>query len=339
MNRTSRSRGIALATVLSLAALAAVAGCARKVTSIDSSFTRLEGMPSSSSLLMVYPEFAPATSTWRDYGDKGVGTPGSTGFGVDVRLDTTAQRPTGLLHVLLLDGTNASGFELYRTSSNGGLQRVGDFKLDANRKWLDTRWEVYEQDVASPSGYTPTYVARGLVSGNAGPSSPLTNSTSPSPALFEPNIAYTDSLTPADSLFHISWTPVAGAAGYWLQVYQFSPRATTDDQMRSGQPAPIWNENVTNNFVGYVAAPATSYKLGSPGALVLTFSPPVRSRVYRVRVTAVDAVGRVVGYLKARDFLDDGFIYSDTTYVRYTMASVTVTPRIKGARYDHDFGD
>ncbi len=337
MNRTFPSRPAALVAVLALAAAALAAGCAKKVTSVDAGFTQLEGRPDPRALIMVYPELTPASALWRDYGDKGVGTPGSIGFGVDVKLDSSAARPTGSLHVLLLDGTPANGYELYRTAANGGLQRIGDFVIDPALKWLDTQWEVYSEDVAQPSGYVPTYIGRGLLSGVAGRASPLTNPTTPSPVLLTPNIMYTDSLTPADSLFRMSWTAVPGSAGYWLQVYQFSPRATIDEQMRSGQPAPIWDGNVTNAFVGYVAAPATSYRLGDPGALVLKYVPPVHNRQYRVRITGVDSEGRITGYLQARDFLDDGYQMGDTTYVRYPLASVTVTPNTKNPRYDHIF--
>jgi hypothetical protein len=328
MNRTFPPRGFALVALLALAAAVVAAGCAKKMTSVDPGFTKLEGVPDNRAIIMVYPEQSYAASVWQDKGDKGVDLPGSVGENGDVRIDTTLARNTGVLRVLLLDGTNASGFELYRTATNGGLQRIGDFLVGANRKWLDTHWEAY---VAS-------FVARGLLSGVAGPSSPVSAPTTPSTAMFTPNIAYLDSLTPSDSLFRMSWSPVPGAAGYWLQVYTFSPRATLEEQRRSGQPSPIWNGNVTNNLVAYVTG-ATTYKLGAPGALVLTFTPPVRNRQYRVRVTAVDATGRVIGYLKSRDFLDDGIAVGDSTYVRVPLASVTVNPRIRNPRYDHDFGN
>jgi hypothetical protein len=321
--------------VVLAAALTLAGGCAKKISGVDPGYTQLEGRPDPRAMILVYPEFTGSNSTWRDLGDRGFGIPGSPGFGVDVKIDTVIAHPTGTLHVLVLDGTAASAYELYRTAPNGGLQRLGDFDLASSHKWLDSGWESYEMHVAAPSGYTPSFVARGIVSGVVSPTSPLTNVTSPGANLFTPTMAYMDSLTPADSLFRISWTPVPGSAGYWLQVYVFSPRATTAEQMLSGQPAPIWTGNVSNYFVGFVPAPATSYKLGSPGATVLTFTPPVRNRVYRVRVTAVDNQGRITGYLRARDYLDDGLVLGDSTYVRFTMGSVTVTPNIKNHHYDH----
>ena len=339
MNRIFRLRSFALVALLALGAAAVAAGCAKKVTSVDSSFTKLEGVPDARTILMIYPEETAASSVWADTLDSGVDLPGHPGDGLDRRTDSTYARPTGLLHVLLLDGTKASGFELFRSAPNGGLMKVSDFHLVADRKWLSTGWEAYESTVGIPAGYTPSFVARGLLAGVAGPQSPLSNVTTPATALFTPTITYRDSLVPSDSLFNISWSAVPGAAGYWLQVYSFSSRATTLEQASSGQPTPIWNGNVNNNFVGYVAAPATHYKLGSPGALVLTFSPPIRNREYRVRVTAVDAAGRVIAYLAARDFLDDliQITVSTKSYVRWPLASVTVHPQLTRNRYDHNF--
>jgi hypothetical protein len=338
MNRSFPGNRIAIAAVLGLLL---ASGCAKKMSVTDPNFTQLEGRTDPRSILMVYPEYSPSASTWLDLGDHGVGIPGSPGYGVDVKVDTTVGHATGTLHLMLIDGTDASQFELYRSAKNGGLQRVGDFLLNSNRKWLDSGWEIYETTVATPSGYTPTYVARGLISGVAGTNSPLTNVTTPAPINFTPTIAFNDSMTPADSLFRMTWTPAPGAAGYWVQVYEFNGFATNDEKRASGEPAPVWNGHVNNYFVGYVAAPATTYTLGGPGATVFKFVPPVRNKTYRVRITAVDATSKVIAYMHGYDFLDDGLLFNgdNTEYDRFPMASVTVTPKIKGHSFFHDFGE
>ena len=119
MNRTFSPRRIALVAVLALAAAVIAAGCAKKITSVDKNFTQLEGKPDARSLMLVYPEFTPMHTLWKDNGDKGVDLPGSLGENGDVRIDSIPTHLTGLLHILLFDGTNASGYELYRTASNG----------------------------------------------------------------------------------------------------------------------------------------------------------------------------------------------------------------------------
>jgi len=339
MNRSFRSRALALVAVVALAAAAAIVGCAKKITSVDASYTKLEGVPSSRSLLFVYPEMSPSWSLWRDLGDKGVGIPGTPGYGLDERIDSMTAAPTGVEHVMVIDGTSATGYELYRTASNGGLERVGNFVVDAAHKWLATQWDIFETRVSLPGSYQPTFIGRGVVNGVAGPSSPLSNTAIPAAVQVVPTISYTDSLTPADSLFHLSWSPVPAASGYWLQVYTFTSRATTIEQEQSGMPCPIWNGNVSNNLVAFVPAPTTAYQLGQTGgATVLTFTPPIHGHTYRVRVTAVDAAGRVIAFMKARDFLDDLLVQSDSTYVRYPMSSVTVQPSTKNTRFDHNFG-
>ena len=53
------------------------------------------------------------------------------------------------------------------------------------------------------------------------------------------DIDYQGNCLPCDSLFTLRWKPVAGAARYMLHVYQLTPGASDDDNLRSGAAAPI----------------------------------------------------------------------------------------------------
>lgn len=281
---------------LALAALAlpvALAGCSRKLTSVDADYTQLEGRPDPNAQLMVWPDVPTKVYYYAD-----LGTPGPSDADTLLEVVEVYRTGAGALQTMLLDGGQASGFEFFRRAPNGGYQPMRDYVVNAPRKWLDSHWELYELTDYQPSGFSPpTYLARGLLAGSTTANSPLTNDarlTSGTTA----SLVYTGALFPSrsDTNFTMAWGAVSGAAGYWLHVYQYRPDATNDELVASATPSPVWNGKVRDQFVGYVAAPATSYKLGTPGALVLTYKPPISGQVYMARVTAVDAQGQVIAY-------------------------------------------
>ncbi|MCC6349458.1 MAG: hypothetical protein IT347_07695 [Candidatus Eisenbacteria bacterium] len=283
---------------LALAALAlpfALAGCARKITSVDAAYTQLEGTPDPEAQLMVWPDMPTYVYYYLDRGTAGPSESDSL-----VSTESVYRNGPGAVQTMLLDGGNGSGFEFFRRASNGGFEPMRDYIVNAPRKWLDSHWELYELTDSRPSGFSPaTYMARGLLAGATTTRSPLTNPARLTGATTS-SLVYTGQAFPAkaDSNFTMSWGAIAGAAGYWLHVYQFRPSALNAEYVLSGTPRPVWNGLVRDQFVGYVAAPATSYKLGSPtGARVLTYSPPISGQVYLVRVTAVDADGQVIAWI------------------------------------------
>lgn len=281
---------------LALAALAlpvALAGCSRKITSADAGYMQLEGVPDPDAQLMVWPDTPTEVRYFAD-----LGTPGPSESDTLLDIVTVHRSGPGVVQSMLLDGGAASGFEFFRRATNGGFQPMRDYVVNAPRKWLDSHWELYELTDGHPSGFSPpTYVARGLLAGSTTSNSPLTNAAQLT-ATTTASLVYSGALFPArsDTNFTMSWGAVPGAAGYWVHVYQFRPDATNDELIASATPSPVWNGKVRDQFVGYVAAPATSYKLGTPGARVLTYKPPISGQVYLVRVTAVDAQGQVVAY-------------------------------------------
>jgi hypothetical protein len=204
-----------------------------------------------------------------------------------------------VVRTMLLDGGLGSGFDYFRRSPNGAYAPMRDYVVGLPHKWLESHWELYELTDTRPSGYTPaTYQARGRIEGVATTSSPLSNEARVTGPTLN-TMVYTGEAFPArsDTNFTMSWAPVTGAVGYWMHVMQFRSTATTDELIQSATPAPVWNGRVKDQFVGYIAAPATSYKLGTPGAMVLTYSPPLSGQNYLVRITAVDAQGQVIAFI------------------------------------------
>ena len=277
-----------------LAALAAVvlamAGCSKKLTSVDSSYTAPEGRPSADARLILYPDLPVAMQTWLNY------EPYDEAGSEDqyVTSDVHYFAP-GTIHGVIMDGTAASGYQVLRRETGGGYLRLKDFVLNPVVRFLDSQWETYTFADSRPAGYSPpTYLGRGVVAGQVTPASPLTNAAELT-ASGVADLHYASNpiyRVPADSNITIKWEPVEGAAGYWMQVYQFKGGKLA--KWYSSQPAPFVSTDARNYFVGYVAAPADSHKIGIPGALVLTQRPLLTGGEYLVRVAAVNSRGELI---------------------------------------------
>jgi hypothetical protein len=317
----SRTRSAAL--VAALAALALAAGCSKRITEVDASYTQVEGTPSASARLTVWNDTALPVQRWQDALPPGPSED-------DDLLGTTQefQYGEGTVVTQLIDRSSADGFEFLRRAANGGFEPLRDFTQTPVRKWLPTQTETYRIVDDAPSGYTPgSYIARGLLGGRVTAQSPLSNLGQVTLAQVPASITYTGALEPRDSLFTMSWTPVAGAAGYWVQVYQFRSDATIADRRLAGTPNPIVDRRVTDNFIGYLDASLTSYTLGdisTPGVEILEFRPPILGRIYEVRITAVDAEGEVIGYLPGNLFTVQ---LDEETYERFPSGAFQVNPK------------
>jgi len=327
MNRFFTPRRLSLLALGVLAAAAAMAGCAKKVTQVDANYTAVEGRTNPDARLVVWPDVANNVILFDD-----LNPPGPPAHRNDPTDDTVLsvtpvfRSGPGTVRAMLLDGTTASGFQLFRKATNGAFEQLSDYVLTAPRKWLESQWELYEQVDRSPTGYTPaTYVGRGVVAGEANANSPLSNVAQ---AAGPPSqtLAYTATPLPQDSLFTMQWTDIPGAAGYWIHVYQFRSDATHDEVIASGSPSPVWNGKVRDTFVGYVTAPTIQYKIGDPGALVLTQKNPLFGQVYLVRITAVDASGQLIAYCKG----DTGLVQQELTYQKFLLAATAITPTRRG---------
>ena len=284
----SPSRRIAPFAAVILVALA-MAGCTKKITSVDASYTAPEGQHSADARLIVYPDAPITVETWTDLLPDGPGAE-------DVLAGTEqVSIAPGTLHGTILDGTPASGYQVLRREGNGGYAQLKDYVLSPVARFLDSQWEIYAFSDARPSGFSPpSYVGRGVVAGVVTPTSPLTNTSE----LMGSNLAtlqYTGEPAPHDSNFTMSWQAVPGAAGYWIQIYQFTG-GSVESILRSVQPAPFVLQDARSFFLGYVAAPATQYQLGQPGAQVLLRRSLLYAVEYRVRVVAVNGRGEMIAF-------------------------------------------
>jgi hypothetical protein len=319
-----------------IAALAVVAlgmaGCAKQVTNPDSNYVLdstyvsnpshggIEGRYSTQAQLIVH---ADAPLTLDSLADKvPVGIRGPEDSLVWTR---TFEFAPGTLHGMIIDSTAASAYQVLRREGNGGFARLKDYVLNPVVRLLETRWEVYTFDDAHPSGFRPpTYVGRGVVAGGVTRSSPLTNAGELRVETV-PALRYTGLPFPPDSNIAMSWDAVAGAAGYWVQIYQHGGGVVEAERQVAAQPAPLATRYVRNSFVGFMPPGVTSYQLGEPlppGAKVLTMRPLINGREYFVRVAAVNGRGEMIAFT----YGDYWFLGGITGYKRYRMGAARVQP-------------
>jgi len=310
-------RRIAPLAAVILVALA-MAGCTKKITSVDASYTAPEGQRSADARLIVYPDAPVTVHTYTDNLPDGPGEE-------DVLLSTEqVYVAPGALHGLIMDGTPASGYQVLRRESNGGFAQLKDYVLTPVALFLESQWEAYTFDDVRPSGFSPpSYEGRGVLAGTVTPTSPLTN-VSALVGSEIPTLRYTGDTTPPDSNITMSWEAVPGAAGYWIQIHQF--KGDSEAQLLAAAPAPFIPANVRNYFVGYVAAPATEYKIGEPGALVLTQRVLLWDVEYLVRVSAVNDQGEMIAFTRG----NWQTIRATGTYRSYQVGATKVTPKGAG---------
>lgn len=326
MTKHFRFRPAAFATLALACAVAALTGCSKKVTQTDADYTQVEGIPSAAARLVVWPDSPTRIFTLSDNG-----TPGLDGdLGADDYVIATEDRyvtAPGAVQTSLLDASLGTGFQMFRREGNGGFRQLRDFTIEPERKWRDSlttsTWEMYSIDDPNPSGFSPaSYVARGLIGGIVTSQSPLTNLARITTASLE-NIRYSDDRQPNDSLFRMTWTPVAGAAGYWVHVFQYRSDATQDERVRAGSPSPVFNGKVRDYLIAYVPGTTNSFKLGATsGAEVLTRRLTIFGQVYQVRVSAVDNDGQLIGFSHG----DTNIVAGVTTYQKYAKGSFDVNP-------------
>ena len=295
--------------------LVALAGCAEKVTNVDASYTAPEGQYDAAARLVVYPDLPITVDTFVDLLPDGPDSGDS--------LATTEQRTVapGALHGMIVDGTAAAGYQVLRREANGGYAQLKDYVLSPVARFFDSHWELYAFVDGAPTSFSPpTYVGRGVVSGVVTPLSPLTNLGQVTSEDMVADIVYTGDPEPADTVITVSWEAVPEAAGYWIQIYQFM--GGSEGKLLSAQPAPFVVSDVRNFFVGYVAAPASSYKLYEPGAQVLFQRGLIMGSEYYVRVSAVDDRGGLLAFT----YGDSSYIRTTGSYQRYRLGAAIVRP-------------
>ncbi|HEY6867189.1 MAG TPA: hypothetical protein VI792_08030 [Candidatus Eisenbacteria bacterium] len=301
--RTALAAGVAWALALGLAS------CSKKVATVDPGYVTPEGAPTPQAKMVVNDDLP---VTYLRYIDRA-----NDGLSLDDSLDAAGPYDVyavgpGAIVMTVLDSTAANGYELMRRESNGGYRVAQKFTTLPARRWLDTGWEAYSLADPAPSGYQPpTYVGRGLFSNIVTTDSPLTNTATVSAAAvanldFDYQGMYNQldlqagihTYNPPDSVFNMRWSPVPGAAGYWISIFEFTGDA--HEALRSRLPAPVYLGKSRDSYLCYVPGSQTSYTIGGP-ATILRSKPILNKHYYRLRITAVDAAGTLLAYTFGQD--------------------------------------
>lgn len=295
---------LALAATLLLAHVGlGVVGCSKKLTAIDASLappTFPEGvrdsLSDSPSDLIVWPDVPnPVEIVYAD-------TTRPNEFFTRYRADENASVGT------VIDYIGSAEYQMFRRENGGGFRRLFDFTLAATKRWGDRSYFGTPQgtvvlpsaqmfaftDPTPPTAAVPGYMGRAVVSGISGAHSPLTNlgEVAGGVSLIGWTIDFTD------SLLGIRWSPVPGAKGYWVHIYQ--PRndlRTSVEAITNGLVAPVVIGKVRDLFIGYFPATETGYELGNPvppGARILYYRVLQGLSIVLVRISAVDADGQLI---------------------------------------------
>lgn len=275
------------ASLLLLAALAS--GCADKVTRVDPSFTTPEGQPSADARMIVTPDVAVTFDVVRDLNNNGDPFDDPV-----IAVDSLYRIGPGAVSGVIVDRTAATRYQLLRREENGGLRALEDFVHSPRRQWLETQWEAYTFDDALPApGVVPSYVGRGLIGGTVTASSPLTNDARVTSATIADLPASVQLVLP-DSTMLVSWDAVPGAAGYWIQEYQFLS-APAQEVLRSSLPSPFYL-GLSRDYLVLFRTDNTPYNPQVPFAAsqVVVQRPKLSGLFYNLRITAVDSTGQTV---------------------------------------------
>lgn len=283
MTRFSRKYAVAAA----LLALVAAAGCESRPTGFDPNPDRPEGTPSANARLVSYRNHALRVMV-RDYASADIDS--------IVHAVRAFPGDATMPLLLLMDGTAASAFEMYRRNDAGKFERTSDAAVTSRFKYVSSGFEEFFTTDPAPSSFAPTsYIARGLVDGVATHQSPLSNEVQLTQADLEP-ITYNGNLFPLDSLFTVSWVGVPNAVGYWVHIYE--KPISGAERMRSAFPSPIAYQTAADLLIAYRdgnnPGGSVSFQLGDPTLLTLKRTAPLLGHDYLVRVSGVDATGQVI---------------------------------------------
>lgn len=308
-----------------LAAAWLASGCAQKVTSVSEDTTTPEGTVSPLTQLVVFGDYEIPVTYWSDFSPPGISV-------TDV-LDATAAVRRGTpttVYGMIFDGSAASGFQAFRREAGGGMRQLNDFVIPPSQRWLDSHWEFYSfRDDDPAREQPPTYQARGLLSGAATAHSPLSNVASATDtALADIGLRIIHGQPPiepfTDSLFTVTWNAVPGAVGYYLHAFQFRNDLRDNlERTLAGAPAPFFEGKSKDIYAAYFPASVTQHKLGAGGGTLLTRRPTYYGQVYIVRVSAVDANGRMIAFSRLGDYRIGPY---DAGYTLQPLGAVLVAP-------------
>jgi hypothetical protein len=287
---------------------------------VDSAYTTVEGAHDTGSRLLVYPDLPVTIEIWKDNVELSGSETGGEILGTwnpaplypdgDELLSSEVVYPmgAGAIHGIIVDTSPSSEFEMLRREPGGGFRAFQNFTLLPIRRWLETQSDMFTFADLAPSTYSPpSYVGRGLLQGEVRQTSPTTNEAKLTalgvadirvtvPPITEDVNSRVRARSPSDSLFTLTWDPVPGAAGYWIDVYSFQPSVTESDRRLAGSPAPLMTWPTHDYLVALVGASTTTYKIGSATGITFRFdlSGFRYGSTYLARIAAVDADGRLI---------------------------------------------
>ena len=272
--------------VVALGALALAAGCEKRPTGFDPTPNSPEGVSSPDVHLIAYRN-ATLRVLVRDYASTNLDS-------VAVGDQAFIGAPTMPL-LLVLDGTPANVFEMYRRDDGGRFVRTTDFPIQSKFKYVNAGFEEFFTTDPVPGRFSPSsYLARGLLDGVATHASPLSNES----RLSQPDvlpITYNGDHQPLDSLFVISWVGVPGAVGYW--IHAFEKPIAGGQRLQMALPSPIAYLTAGDLLIGYYAGnnpnAQIQYRLGQP-LFKLKSTAPLLGRDYYIRISGVDSTGQVI---------------------------------------------
>lgn len=274
------------APVLAVALVAlALAGCSKKLTSVDSSYDTLEGKTTAVAQQVVYPRL-PTTEYLYQIVPQGEEEPP---LFVLVSTAETYPTGTGVVNGMVFDGSAAGKYRIFRRELGGGYGPLFDYDLDPVVRFPQGGWKLFTWNDGRPSGFDPpTYQGRGVVAGVVTRTTPLTNV---SVAAADPPAEI--GLRNLDSLRTIGYTPIPGAVAYIVQIYAMVG-GTDAAAIHNASPAPFAALDHRDYYVAWM--PATDGVMDKDQVKVLTHFAFASRGYYLVHMAAVDAAGKLIGF-------------------------------------------
>jgi hypothetical protein len=281
---------IVLGALLTLAA----GGCSKK-TVAPASQPVPEGQQNSELVMMGWHEQG---SVWFAVTDPG--TPDNSGddvlstVGIDYFADPDGVRTT------TLDVSASNSLEAMRVGADGNVAPLFDFLLPATVRAIGQHFDTYDfEDFSAPA--TPQYFGRGVLNGTVTTASPVSNSAGAFPTCDETmNFIPQPIGSPGDSVLDVSFEEDARAAFYVVEISDASGVVGTGDvftieRRTRGIPSPLLaGQRPLNSAI--ILMPAGTGLAG----FHVTFSTRAFPLFFHIRVTAIDAQGRMVN--RVNDF-------------------------------------
>ena len=133
MGGSSRARAKAALLTLLAGLVALASSCSKKLTTVDPSYTTPEGEPTASALTVLWEEQPNFLRVYKDTLPVGRGQEDPLLAEVPF-----SRHPVGSIQGRILDGTAATGFQVFRRETGGGLRLLQDFAALRTRRWPDS---------------------------------------------------------------------------------------------------------------------------------------------------------------------------------------------------------